>query len=71
MPISKQKRSPDAIASLKADHKKVKGLFEKFEKAKDHRTKKTIATEALEELGDHIGIKGAQQSPEFVFPSVK
>ena len=31
---------PDAIALLKADHRKVEGLFEKFEKAKDAATKK-------------------------------
>jgi Hemerythrin HHE cation binding domain len=57
MPTTKQKRTPDAIASLKADHKKVKELFEKFEKAKDRRRKQAIVMEALEELGIHATLE--------------
>ena len=30
---------PDAIALLKADHRKVEGLFEKFERAKSDSVK--------------------------------
>ena len=66
MPITKRKSTPDPIASLKADHKKVKGLFEKFAKAKDRRTKKTIATEALEELGIHATLE-----EELFYPAVR
>ncbi len=53
MPITERKSTPNAIASLKADHKKVKALFKKFESAKDRRVKKTIGAEVLEELGIH------------------
>ena len=66
MRTTKQRHSQDAIASLKADHKKVKGLFEKFEKAKDRRTKKTIAMEALEELGIHATLE-----EELFYPAVR
>lgn len=66
MPISKQKAAPDAIASLKADHKKVKGLFEKFEKAKDRRVKKAIVAEVLEELGIHATLE-----EELFYPAVR
>ena len=34
---------PDAIALLKADHRKVEDLFEKFESAKSDSVKKTLA----------------------------
>lgn len=36
---------PDAIALLKADHRKVEGLFEKFEKAKSDFVKKSLVQE--------------------------
>ena len=35
----------DAIALLKADHRKVEALFAKFEKAKDAKVKKALAAE--------------------------
>jgi len=51
------KRQPDAIALLKADHRKVEGLFAKFERAKDKRTKKALATEICTELTVHTIIE--------------
>jgi hypothetical protein len=54
------KRQPDkkdAIALLKADHRKVEGLFVKFEKAKDKRMKKALATEICTELSVHTIIE--------------
>jgi hypothetical protein len=50
-------KSPDAIALLKADHRKVEALFEKFEKARDARTKKTLAQEICTELSVHATIE--------------
>jgi hypothetical protein len=47
----------DAIALLKADHRKVEGLFAKFEKAKDAKTKKALAIEICTELSVHATIE--------------
>lgn len=46
----------DAIALLKADHRKVEDLFERFEKAGSAK-KKTIATEICNELKIHTIIE--------------
>lgn len=56
----------DAIALLKADHRKVEGLFEKFEKAKDAKTKKALATEICIELTVHATIE-----EEIFYPACK
>ncbi len=48
---------PDAIALLKADHRKVETLFEKFEKAKDAATKKSLAQQICTELSVHTAIE--------------
>jgi len=47
----------DAVALLKADHRKVEALFAKFEKAKDARTKKALAAEICTELSVHTIIE--------------
>ncbi len=47
----------DAVALLKADHRKVEALFAKFEKAKDGKTKKALATEICTELTVHATIE--------------
>ncbi len=47
----------DAIALLKADHRKVEGLFEKFEKAKDAAGKKTLVHDICMELVIHTMIE--------------
>lgn len=47
----------DAIALLKDDHRKVEALFEKFEKAKDAKTKKVLAAEICTELSVHATIE--------------
>jgi len=44
---------PDAIGLLKNDHDSVKGLFDRFKKARDRRSKAKIAAEALTELKIH------------------
>jgi hypothetical protein len=56
----------DAIALLKADHRKVEGLFEKFEAAKDSKTKKALAQEICTELSVHATIE-----EEIFYPACK
>ena len=48
---------PDAIALLKADHRKVEDLFEKFEKAKSDSVKKSLVQEICTELSAHTAIE--------------
>lgn len=47
----------DAIALLKADHRKVEDLFEKFESAKDDTKKQAIAQKICNELKIHTAIE--------------
>jgi hypothetical protein len=48
---------PDAVALLKADHRKVEDLFEKFEKAKSDSVKKSLVQEICTELSVHTAIE--------------
>jgi hemerythrin superfamily protein len=66
MSKTQSKSSTNAIASLKADHEKVKSLFDQFEKAKDLETKLTIAGDALEELSVHAILE-----EEIFYPAVR
>jgi len=54
----------DAIALLKADHRSVEGLFEKFENAKGDGTKEKIARQICLELTVH-----AQIEEEIFYPA--
>ena len=56
MPAKKNK-SPDAIALLKADHRKVEGLFRKFDRAKGESAKKALVDEICTELSIHATIE--------------
>jgi hypothetical protein len=47
----------DAIALLKADHRKVEGLFEKFESTKAEAKKQALAQEICTELMVHATIE--------------
>ena len=49
---------PDAIALLKADHRKVEDLFEKSEKARDEDRKKTLVQQICTELNDPFDDRG-------------
>ena len=49
--------TPDAIALLKADHRKVEDLFAKFESAKGDGRKKALAEEICMELTIHAKIE--------------
>src|SRR5476649_1838645 len=56
----------DAIALLKADHRKVEELFEKFESAKSASAKKSLAQEICTELCVHTTIE-----EEIFYPACK
>jgi hemerythrin superfamily protein len=56
----------NAIALLRADHKKVSELFEQYEKARSAATKTTIVAQICTELGVH-----AQIEEEIFYPAVK
>ena len=47
----------DAIALLKADHRKVEELFEKFEKARGEGAKEKLAMQICMELSIHTAIE--------------
>ena len=59
-------RAQDAVALLKADHRTVEDLFEKFENAKDGSAKQKIANQVCMELIIH-----AQVEEEIFYPGVK
>ncbi len=56
----------DAVALLKADHRKVEALFEKYEKAKSDSVKKSLVTEICTELCVHTAIE-----EEIFYPACK
>jgi len=60
------KTASDAIALLKADHRKVEDLFEKFEKARDSGRKVALAKEICTELMIHSTIE-----EEIFYPACK
>ncbi|HEY6980613.1 hemerythrin domain-containing protein [Reyranella sp.] len=47
------RKSMDAVALLKADHRKVEDLFDKFEKAREAERKKALVEEICTELCVH------------------
>ena len=63
---SRATRSPDAIALLKADHKKVSDLFEQYEKSRSATRKQTIVATICRELTVHAMIE-----EEIFYPAVK
>jgi hypothetical protein len=58
-------KTKDAIALLKEDHKEVKALFDKFEKA-DEEEQKEIAEEAMKALRVHAVVE-----EEIFYPTVR
>jgi hemerythrin superfamily protein len=57
---------PNAIQSIKRDHKKVEGLFAKFEQAKNASAKQRICQQVIQELEVH-----AKLEEEIFYPAVK
>lgn len=55
----------DAIALLKADHRKVEELFEKFENASGDSRKRTLAQQICNELKIHTAIEEEIFYPAF------
>ena len=58
--------SPDATALLRADHKRVSGLFDDFEKARTPAKKKAIVSQICTELTVHT-----QLEDEIFYPAFK
>ena len=59
-------KTPDAVALLRADHKKVSALFEQFEKARSAARKREIVAQICLELTVH-----AQIEEEILYPEVQ
>lgn len=70
MPAAKKPRSlpqpKDAVAMLKADHKKVSALFEEFEKTRSPAKKKKLVSQICDELTVHTMLE-----EEIFYPAVK
>lgn len=60
------RKNVDAVALLKADHRKVAGLFEKFEAAKGAASKRKLVGEICTELCLHTAIE-----EEIFYPACK
>ncbi len=60
-PARSTTKRPDAIAVLKADHRRVSDLFDKFEELGDraHKTREATVAKIIEELSIHAGIEEA------------
>lgn len=61
-----RRRTPDAIALLRADHKLVSELFEQFEKTRSANRKRDIVEQICQELTVH-----AQIEEEIFYPAFK
>lgn len=59
-------RTTDAIAMLRADHKKVSGLFEEFDKARSPSRKKELVRQICSELEVHTMLE-----EEIFYPAAK
>ena len=55
--MASRQQKMDAVALLKADHRKVEELFAKFEKARDDERKRTLVKEICTELAVHCMIE--------------
>jgi hemerythrin-like domain-containing protein len=66
MPTSSRTKPENAIAMLKSDHLKVKGLFNKFEESKNSKSRAKIAADAIQELKVHATVE-----EELFYPSVR
>ena len=57
---------PNAVQLIKQDHKKVAGLFQKYQKTKGSEAKRKIAEQAMEQLEIH-----AKLEEEIFYPAAK
>ncbi len=58
--------APNAIAMLKEDHRKVKGLFEEFEHAEEASAKRRIVATTIAELRVHAAVE-----EEIFYPALR
>jgi hemerythrin-like domain-containing protein len=67
MPTRRTNQAPpkDAIAMLKADHQKVRDLFQQYEATRDPRAKREVAEQVFMELETH-----AQLEEHVFYPAV-
>jgi hemerythrin-like domain-containing protein len=67
MPTRRNNQAPpkDAIAMLKADHQKVRDLFQQYEATRDPRAKREVAEHVFVELETH-----AQLEEHVFYPAV-
>ena len=63
---SRDSSGPDAIALLRADHKRVSALYEQYENTRSTAKKKTLVATICQELCIH-----AQVEEEIFYPAVK
>ena len=61
-----KKNGQEAISMLKADHRKVEGLFKRYEKSNSKSTKAKLAREICLELSVHTSIE-----EELFYPAVR
>ncbi len=66
MPSQTMEKTHEAIALLKADHVKVKDLFDQFEGTENSKEKKKIVQEALTELKIHAAVE-----EQLFYPAVR
>jgi hemerythrin superfamily protein len=57
MPMTESRKTPDAVALLKADHREVEELFAKYEKASGEGRKQKLAEQICMELTVHAKIE--------------
>ena len=57
---------PNAVQMIRRDHKKVEGLFKKFDQAKKNDAKKRIADQVIQELEVH-----AKLEEEIFYPAIR
>src|SRR5918992_5353288 len=57
---------PNAVQMIRQDHKKVQGLFKKFDQAKKNAAKKGIADQVIQELEVH-----AKLEEEIFYPAIR
>jgi hypothetical protein len=66
MAKTRRSRSADAISMLKADHRKVEGLFKRYEKSKSKSVKAKLSKDICLELSVHTSIE-----EELFYPAVE
>jgi hemerythrin superfamily protein len=64
--LKEDRTMPNAIQIIRQDHRKVEGLFKKFDQAKSDRARKRICGQVIEELEVHTKLE-----EEIFYPAVR